>query len=106
MEIVILVGLCCAVAAGLACYAEHGYAERHAWEPLERYVAGGLTWLLASAPVLYAALLVEWASLLLLLLGLILGAMLLATWAAYQKPVAMPEEDELVTKIDRELRRR
>ena len=106
MEIVILVGVCCAVAAGLACYAEHGYAERHAWEPLERYVAGGLTWLAAAALVLYAAFAIEWASLVLLLLGLILGAMFVGTWAAYQKPVAMPEEDELVTKIDRELRRR
>ena len=105
MELVILIGLVSATAAGFACVAEHTYAERHAWGPLERYVAGGLTWLTAIAPVLYAAFAIEWASLLLLLFGLILGAMFIATWAAYQKPVAMPPEDALSARIDEELRK-
>ena len=105
MELVILVGLVAATAAGFACVAEHTYADRHAWGPLERYVAGGLTWLAAIAPVLYAAFAIEWASLVLLLFGLILGAMFVATWAAYQKPVAMPPEDELEAKINEALRK-
>jgi len=101
MAIVILVGVLAAIAAAFACAAEHTYAERHAWGLLERYTAGALTWLIAVAPILYAAVAVEWASLLLLLLGVVISAMGLATWASYQKPPALPDEDELDAKINR-----
>jgi hypothetical protein len=103
MELVILIGVLSAIAAGFACAFEHGYAERHGWGALERYAAGGLTWLAAFAPVLYAALAIEWASLLLLIAGVILGTMGGATWASYQKPIAMPDEDELEAKINKAL---
>jgi len=106
MELIILVGIVSAIAAGLACAAEHGYAERHAWGTLERYAAGALTWLIATVPILYAALAIEWASLLLLLFGVVIGCMGAATWACYQKPITMPEEDELIARIDKELRQR
>src|SRR4051812_36550941 len=107
MELVILVGLISAVAAGLACAAEHGYAERHAWEAIERYGAGALTWLVAFAAPLFAALPIEEAVLLYGMAWLIIGGMAVATWTCYRKPITMPDEDDaLAAKIDKELRRR
>lgn len=106
MELVILIGLVSAAAAGLACAAEHGYADRHAWGPLERYGAGALTWLVAFAPPVFAAVPIETAVLLYSMAWLILGGMGLATWATYRQPLAMPDEDEddLRTKVNRALR--
>lgn len=102
MELIILIGIVSATAAGLACAAEHSYAERHAWRPIERYGAGALTWLIAFAPPLFAALRIEQAVLLYGMAWLIIGGMAFATWAAYQRPIALPEEDELSARIDRE----
>ena len=103
MELVILIGLVSATAAGLACAAEHSYAARHAWGAIERYGAGALTWLVAFAPPLFAALPIEQAVLLYGMAWLIIGGMGFATWLAYQRPVAMPEEDELEQKINKAL---
>jgi hypothetical protein len=103
MELIILIGIISAVAAGFACAAEHSYAARHGWGAVERYGAGALTWLIAFAPPLFAALAVETAVLLYGMAWLIIGAMGFATWASYQKPVTLPEEDELSARIDREL---
>lgn len=104
MQLVILIGLVSAVAAGFACAAEHSYAERHAWGAVERYGAGALTWLIAFAPPLFAALEVETAVLLYGMAWLIIGGMGLATWASYQRPIAMPDEDALEAKINKALR--
>ena len=103
MELIILIGLVSATAAGLACVAEHGYATKHGWGFLERYGAGAMTWLIALAPPLFAALSIELAVLLYFIAWLIIGAMGLATWACYRPPLAMPDEDELDVKIDRAL---
>lgn len=106
MELVILIGLVSAVAAGFACAAEHGYAERHRWGFLERHGAGAATWLIAFAPPLFAALPIEMAVLLYGMAWLIIGGMGFATWASYQKPPALPDEDdELAAKIDEALHR-
>jgi hypothetical protein len=106
MELVILVGIVSAAAAGFACVAEHSYAARRGWGAVERYGAGALTWLIAFAPPLFAALPIETAVLLYGMAWLIIGAMGLATWACYQLPIAMPEEDELAARIDEELSQR
>jgi hypothetical protein len=108
MELIILIGIVAAAAAGAACYIEHGIAERHAWDALERYGWGALTWLVAVAAPLFAAPLpIEWAVLLYGMAWLIIGGMAVGTWAAYQKPAAMPdEEDALAEKIDEALRQR
>ena len=106
MELVILIGLVSATAAGFACAAEHSYAARHAWGPLERYGAGALTWLVAFAPPVFAAVPIETAVLLYSMAWLVLGGMGLATWATYRPPLAMPDEDEdeLEVKINAALR--
>jgi len=109
MGIIILIGLISAVAAGLACAAEHGYAERHGWKLLERYGAGAATWLIAFAPPLIGAvnggmLAIANAVLLYAIAWLIIGGMGVATWACYRPPVAMPEEDPLEAKINNALR--
>jgi hypothetical protein len=101
MELVILIGLVSATAAGFACAAEHSYAKRHGWGAVERYGAGALTWLVGFAPPLFAALPIEQAVLLYGMAWLVIGAMGFATWLCYQKPIAMPEEDELTQKINR-----
>ena len=103
MELVILIGLVSATAAGFACAFEHSYAARHAWGPIERYGAGALTWLVAFAAPLFAALPIEQAVLLYGMAWLVIGSMALATWLSYQPPIAMPEEDELEAKINRAL---
>jgi hypothetical protein len=103
METIILIGIVSAIAAGLACAAEHGYAERHGWGALERYGAGAMTWLMGFAPPLFAALPIEQAVLLYGMAWLIIGGMGFATWACYRPPVALPEEDELEKKINKAL---
>ena len=55
---------------------------------------------------LFAALVVETAVLLYGMAWLIIGGMGLATWASYQQSVAMPDEDELTARIDKELGRK
>jgi hypothetical protein len=103
MELIILIGLVSATAAGFACAAEHRYAERHHWNAVTRYCAGAATWLLAFAAPLFAALVIEMAVLLYSMAWLIIGGMGFATWAVYQPPIAMPDEDELEAKINRAL---
>ncbi len=103
MELVILIGLVSATAAGFACAAEHAYAARRGWGPIERYGAGALTWLVGFAPPLFAALRIEQAVLLYGMAWLVIGGMGVATWLCYQPPVALPDEDELETKINRAL---
>lgn len=105
MGLVLLVGLCAATAAGFACAAEHSYAARHNWGPVERYGAGALTWLVAFAAPLFAALPIEHAVLVYGMAWLVIGGMALATWLCYQPPVALPDEDELEAKINRALRK-
>ena len=104
MALIILIGLVSATAAGLACVAEHGYADRHAWGMLERYGMGAATWLIAFAPPLFAALPIETAVLLYSMAWLIIGGMGLATWASYRPPLTLPPEDELEAKINAALR--
>ena len=103
MELVILIGVVSATAAGFACAAEHGYAARHAWGFLERYGAGAATWLIAFAPPLFAAVPIEQAVLLYGMAWLIIGGMGFATWITYRPPLTMPEEDELEQKINKAL---
>ena len=103
MEPIILIGLIAATAAGFACAVEHRYAERHQWNAVTRYGAGAATWLIAFAAPLFAALPIEQAVLLYGMAWLIIGGMGFATWACYQPPIAMPEEDELEAKINRAL---
>lgn len=105
MELVILIGIVSATAAGFACAAEHDYAERHGWGAVERYGAGAATWLIAFAAPLFAALPIEQAVLLYGMAWLIIGGMGFATWAVYQKPRTMPDEDELEKKINEALRK-
>ena len=40
MELIILIGLISATAAGFACAYEHRYADRRGWNALTRYGAG------------------------------------------------------------------
>lgn len=104
MELIILIGIVSATAAGLACAAEHGYAARHAWGALERYGAGALTWLVAFAPPLFAALAIEQAVLLYGMAWLIIGGMGIATWICYRRPIALiGTDDPVLSKIDEEL---
>lgn len=106
MELIILIGLISATAAGLACAAEHHYAELHAWSAVERYGAGALTWLVAFAPPLFAGLAIEQAVLLYGMAWLIIGGMGLATWLCYQQPAGPIDDDELAARIDEELSHR
>lgn len=112
MALVILIGLISAIAAGLACAAEHGYAAEHNWDVIWRYGAGALTWLVALVPVFAGAVgvglvQIEVAGLLYGMTVLVIGGMGFATVLAYRPPVAMPdeEEDELARKINKALRK-
>lgn len=109
MELVILIGIISATAAGLACAAEHSYAARHNWSALWRYGAGALTWLVAYAPPLIGAvgmrlLPIAVAVLVYAMAWLVIIGMGVATALCYQAPIALPAEDDLDAKINKALR--
>lgn len=110
MALVILITLISATAAGFACAFEHGYAERHAWQPVERYTAGAFTWLIAFAAPLTGAVLVSLVPIdvaVLLYFGawVQIGGMAIGTAFCYQRPIALPDEDALEAKINEALRK-
>lgn len=110
MELVLLVGLVSAIAAGFACVYEHGRAEKHGWDFLRRYGAGVLTWLIAIMPPFIAAVTggltpLPTAGLLYGMIVLVISAMGIATIACYEPPLTLPEEDPLEKKINEALRK-
>lgn len=103
--IVIGVGILAALLAGLACWAAHGYAERHRWTFIRRCTYGVSVICAAFAIPLFTALPPEIAGTLLLLLIFVCVAAGVGTWLNYQDRPASdtPDADAYLEKLNREL---
>ncbi len=111
MDVVIVIGILSAFAAGALCYAAHAYAKHHRWGYIPRYGYGVGVAALAFAPVVFAATDRPMAILLCGMLALIFLGEGVATALAHQNdpdppPTELtPDANRLLQAIDEELRK-
>ena len=102
------IGILAAITAGLACVGAHKIARRRRWGYVPRYVTGIAIGLVALAFPLFCAMPPNDAVLAWGVTALIFVGEGLATWLAHDASPdnsTTPEADELIRRLDEELRK-